>query len=87
MCEDFAAQVSVRVIAAPAPIARAVLEPVGPRDWEVQHVTRHTLHITRHISRFTRHTSHMLQVISAGAAFLESALVAQAGTSCMSCDV
>ncbi len=53
----------------------------------MSHVTRYTSHDTRLTSHVTRHMSHMLQVISAGAAFLESALVAQAGTSCMSCDV
>jgi hypothetical protein len=43
-------QVTVRVIAAPAPIARAVLEPVAPRDWEVQRITPQTPSVTRQMS-------------------------------------
>ncbi len=46
-------QVTVRVIAAPLPILRAVLEPVAPRDWEVLPITRR--HVTRHTSRITHH--------------------------------
>ncbi len=60
----------MRVIAAPLPIVRAVVEPVGPRDWEVQATALHTLYVTLRLAH---------QVISASASFLESSLVSQAG--------
>lgn len=66
----------MRVIASPAPIVRAVLEPVAPRDWEVNPMTQRC-----HKSRDTPLPAD--QVIGASAAFLESALVAQAGSSYM----